>query len=54
MGAYIMKSLNQNTRVEKGFASIKNVETGELEDRMPSFFLAETCKYVSDIFENVF
>jgi len=30
----------------KGFAGVKCVVTGELEDRQNSFFLAETLKYL--------
>jgi hypothetical protein len=34
-----------------GFASVQNVESGMLEDRMNSFFLAETCKYLYLLFD---
>lgn len=39
-------SLNTQARAECGFATIHDVHTGALEDRMESFFLSETCKYL--------
>ena len=45
IGEYMFWSLSNRTRVANGFASVRDVATGELEDRMPSFFLAETCKF---------
>jgi mannosidase alpha-like ER degradation enhancer 1 len=50
-GALFIKSLNEHCRVTTGFASIKNVQTKRLEDRMPSFFLAETVKYLYLLFD---
>ena len=41
-----MDSLDRYTRVPGGFASVKNVVTGEKEDHMHSYFLAEACKYL--------
>ena len=35
-----------------GYASVKNVETTELEDNMPSFFLSETLKYLYLLFDS--
>jgi len=51
IGREIIKSLQQHTRVTKGFANIKDILTFELEDRMSSFFLAETCKYLYLLFD---
>lgn len=34
-----------------GFANVKDVEKKVLEDRMPSYFLAETCKYLYLLFD---
>lgn len=42
VGESIMKSLNLYTRVEGGFASVRDVSTMQLEDHQHSFFLAET------------
>lgn len=38
-------------RVACGFASLQDVETGRLEDRMDSFFLTETLKYLYLLFD---
>lgn len=42
VGKSIVNSLNLYTRVEGGFASVKDVTTMQLEDHQHSFFLAET------------
>ncbi|GAA5836364.1 hypothetical protein JCM11251_001473 [Rhodosporidiobolus azoricus] len=42
----ILHDLNNRTRVDCGFAALLNIETGELEDKMPSFVTAETLKYL--------
>lgn len=42
VGKSIVDSLNIYTKVEGGFASIRDVTTMELEDHQHSFFLAET------------
>lgn len=54
VGELIVKSLNQHTRVEGGFASIRDVTTMQLEDHQHSFFLAETCKYLYLLFDDSF
>lgn len=46
VGRDIMNSLNNLTRVECGFATVHSVLDKTLEDRMESFFLSETCKYL--------
>lgn len=38
-------------RVECGYASVSNVDTYRLEDRMDSYFLSETCKYLYLLFD---
>ncbi|GAA5914340.1 hypothetical protein JCM8208_004442 [Rhodotorula glutinis] len=38
--------LNARARVECGFAAVKDLRTGELEDKMPSFVTGETLKYL--------
>lgn len=54
VGESIMSSLNLYTRVEGGFASIRDVTTMELEDHQHSFFLSETCKYLYLLFDDSF
>ncbi|EYU42528.1 hypothetical protein ABFS82_09G026200 [Erythranthe guttata] len=54
VGESIVDSLNLHTRVEAGFASIRDVTTMELEDHQHSFFLAETCKYLYLLFDDSF
>jgi len=44
-GASFLESLAKHTGTSCGHATVKNVATLELEDTMPSFFLAETAKY---------
>ncbi|WKY07476.1 hypothetical protein Q1695_007157 [Nippostrongylus brasiliensis] len=51
VGREIMDSLNSRTRVKCGFATVHNVNDGSLEDRMESFFLAETMKYLYLLFD---
>lgn len=45
MGRDIFRRIVRRTRVADGFAHLKDVRTGELDDAMESFFLAETLKY---------
>jgi mannosidase alpha-like ER degradation enhancer 2 len=51
MGRTMLDGLVTHCRTEVGYASLKNVETKEKEDRMPSFFLAETLKYLYVLFD---
>ncbi|XP_075662116.1 uncharacterized protein LOC142631717 isoform X2 [Castanea sativa] len=46
--------LYQATKVEGGFASVKDVTTMQLEDHQHSFFLTETCKYLYLLFDDSF
>jgi mannosidase alpha-like ER degradation enhancer 3 len=50
VGRDILNSLEEQTRVECGFAGIKDVRNKSHEDRMDSFFLAEMFKYLFLIF----
>lgn len=50
-GARMVDSLRRKTRAPFGFASVRSVATGALEDHMPSFFLAETLKYLFLLFD---
>ncbi|KAK9669381.1 hypothetical protein RND81_13G126100 [Saponaria officinalis] len=54
VGQSIMKSLNLYTKVEGGFASVRDVKTMVLEDHQHSFFLSETCKYLYLLFDDSF
>lgn len=56
IGRDIIKSLQYNTRTNCGYANIKNVQNMQLEDKMESFFIAETLKYLYLLFdeENIF
>ena len=46
VGAELLDSLNRNVRTDCGFATMHSVRDRTLEDRMESFFLAETVKYL--------
>ncbi|XP_066974398.1 ER degradation-enhancing alpha-mannosidase-like protein 1 isoform X2 [Macrobrachium rosenbergii] len=46
VGRDILTSLNNLTRAECGYATVHSVLDMTLEDRMESFFLSETCKYL--------
>ena len=50
MGRRFVDDLVTYCRTDDGYASLKNVETKEKADSMPSFFLAETLKYLYLIF----
>lgn len=54
VGELIVNSLNLYTKVEGGFASIRDVTTMQMEDHQHSFFLAETCKYLYLLFDDSF
>ncbi|KAB1202467.1 putative alpha-mannosidase I MNS5 [Morella rubra] len=54
VGESIVNSLNSYTKVEGGYASIRDVTTMQLEDHQHSFFLAETCKYLYLLFDDSF
>uniref|UniRef100_A0A1S4MY25 alpha-1,2-Mannosidase n=1 Tax=Pediculus humanus subsp. corporis TaxID=121224 RepID=A0A1S4MY25_PEDHC len=50
VGKYALKSLQKYARVPCGYATIKDVRTGGHDDRMDSFVLAETFKYLYLLF----
>ncbi|KAK6924892.1 Glycoside hydrolase family 47 [Dillenia turbinata] len=54
VGESIINALNSYTKVEGGFASVKDVTTMQLEDHQHSFFLSETCKYLYLLFDDSF
>lgn len=51
VGEMVLNDLNNRTRLPCGFASIGDVRTGRLEDRMESFLLSETLKYLYLLFD---
>lgn len=50
VGKNVLISLQKYARVPCGFAAVKDVRTGSHEDRMDSFVLAETFKYLYLLF----
>lgn len=51
IAAGMVETIDQVSKTSCGFATIKDVNTFTLEDRMESFFLAETVKYLYLIFD---
>ncbi|KAK3930490.1 ER degradation-enhancing alpha-mannosidase-like protein 1 [Frankliniella fusca] len=51
VGKDILRSLNSLTRTTCGYATVHSVLDHSLEDRMESFFLSETCKYLFLLFD---
>jgi len=52
VGKDLLFALQNRTRVPCGFASIADVTSTRLDDRMDSFFLTETLKYLYLLFDN--
>lgn len=52
IGSDILHSIESSAKTECGYASVKNILTHELDDRMESFFLAETTKYLYLLFDS--
>lgn len=50
-GEDLLGALQSKNRVECGYAALGDVETGALDDRMDSFFIAETLKYLFLLFD---
>lgn len=50
IGQTVMQDIQQYNKVPCGYAGIQNVKTGELSNRMESFFLSETVKYLYLLF----
>lgn len=51
MGERVLRDILRRTVTPCGFATISNVETGALQDRMESFMLSETLKYLYLLFD---
>ena len=47
----MLKSIEHSARTDCGYATVKDVRDHALEDRMESFFLAETTKYLYLLFD---
>ncbi|XP_038062230.1 ER degradation-enhancing alpha-mannosidase-like protein 1 [Patiria miniata] len=52
VGSDILESLEMYTKASCGYATLHNVITKTKEDRMESFFLSETCKYLFLLFDS--
>ncbi|XP_063228642.1 ER degradation-enhancing alpha-mannosidase-like protein 3 isoform X2 [Bacillus rossius redtenbacheri] len=50
VGRSVLRSLQRHARVACGYAAVRDVRTGMHEDRMDSFVLAETFKYLYLLF----
>lgn len=51
VGEDILRSIQYSAKTPCGYATIKNVRNHQKEDRMESFFLAETTKYLYLLFD---
>ncbi|KAE9417414.1 hypothetical protein Angca_008522, partial [Angiostrongylus cantonensis] len=51
LGAQIVDAIEHSAKTSCGYATINNVEDHSIEDRMESFFLAETTKYLYLLFD---
>jgi ER degradation enhancer, mannosidase alpha-like 2 len=52
MGVHFLESLQRYCKTGSGFADVMNQETKETSDRMESYFLAETLKYLYLLFSD--
>ncbi len=52
MGEVYLKSIMDNFRLDEGYTSLQNIVTRHKADKMPSFFLAETLKYLYLLFSD--
>ncbi|CAF2734206.1 unnamed protein product [Rotaria sp. Silwood2] len=53
VGKTILTNLEEHARVPCGYAALSDVSTGQKEDRMDSFVLAETFKYLYLLFDSI-
>ena len=51
IGEDVLRSIQHSTRTPCGYATVKDTRDHRLEDRMESFFLAETTKYLYLLFD---
>merc|ERR1719319_1230936 len=52
MGRVMMNTIQNRTRVKYGYSVLRDVITGAKDDYMPSYFLAETLKYLLLLFDD--
>ncbi|KAJ1950338.1 hypothetical protein FBU59_000727, partial [Linderina macrospora] len=52
VGEMVLRDLNELQRTECGYASMQNVNTHVIEERMESFLLSETLKYLYLLFDD--
>ncbi|KAI9847682.1 MAG: alpha mannosidase-like protein [Sclerophora amabilis] len=52
VGEMVLRDIKRRCWTECGWASLQDVRTGELADRMESFFLGETAKYLYLLFDS--
>lgn len=52
-GRDVLHSIQNLSRVDCGFAAVADVRTHRLDDRMDSFVISETLKYLFLLFEKV-
>lgn len=50
-GKWFLESLDDNTKTLCGYANVESVDSMKLSDSMPSYFLAETAKYLYLLFD---
>ncbi|KAH9892945.1 glycosyl hydrolase family 47-domain-containing protein [Xylariomycetidae sp. FL2044] len=51
-GEMVMNDINRRCKTECGFSGLQDVRTGEKSDRMESFFLGETAKYLYLLYDS--
>lgn len=51
VGEMVLKDINRRCRTKCGWSGLQDVRTGEKSDRMESFFLGETAKYMYLLFD---
>ncbi|XP_060066247.1 ER degradation-enhancing alpha-mannosidase-like protein 1 [Ylistrum balloti] len=51
VGRDIFTSIDEHAKAKCGYGTVHDVNTKSLEDRMESFFLSETCKYLYLLFD---
>ena len=51
LGEDMLNSIEYGAKTKCGYATVKDVRDHTLEDRMESFFLAETTKYLYLLFD---
>ena len=52
VGEMVQRDINRRCRTQCGFSGLQNVLDGEKSDRMESFFLGETAKYMYLLFDD--